>query len=129
MKILIADDDKIFMSLMVDILADGKDEVLQAENGLVAWERLQTEGADIAVLDVNMPEMDGVELLKLIRGDERFKNLPVLVLTIGFMAEDLVQRYDAAVTDYLTKPFEISALQLKVKEMEQRILKNPAAGG
>jgi len=128
MRILLADDDPIFMSLMVDILTGGDDEVLPAENGLVAWERLQAEGADIAVLDVNMPEMDGVELLRLIRADERFKNLPVLVLTVGFMAEDIVQQYDALVTDYLTKPFEVNALPLKLKEMKRRIIQRSAAG-
>lgn len=128
MRILLADDDVIFMSLMVDILADEGHEVLQAENGLVAWERLQAEGADIAVLDVNMPEMTGIELLTLMRADVRFKTLPVLVLTVGFMAEDLVQQFDPAVTDYLTKPFEVNALPLKVKEMAQRLIENPGAG-
>lgn len=128
MKILLADDDQIFRALMVDILADGGYETLEAQNGLVAWERLQAEGADLAVLDVNMPEMDGVELLKIIRADERFKTLPVLVLTIGFMAEELVQQYDATVTDYLTKPFDINALLVKVRELEQRTLNKPAPG-
>lgn len=128
MRILLADDDVIFMSLMVDILADEGHEVLQAENGLVAWERLQAEGADIAVLDVNMPEMTGIELLTLMRADERFKTLPALVLTVGFMAEELVQQFDPVFTDYLTKPFEVNALPLKVKEMAQRMIEKPGAG-
>ncbi|HNW44576.1 MAG TPA: response regulator [Elusimicrobiales bacterium] len=121
MKILIADDDPIFMSLVVDILADNGDEVLPAENGRIAWELLQAEGADVAVLDVNMPEMDGSELIKLIREDDRFKRLPVLVLATGFTAEDLVQQYDPSITDFLTKPFEISELIGKVAEMQGRI--------
>jgi two-component system chemotaxis response regulator CheY len=106
---------------MVDILTDGDDVVLSAENGVVAWERLQAEGADIAVLDVNMPEMGGVELLKLIRADERYKKLPVLVLTVGYLAEDIVRQHDASVTDYLTKPFEVNALPLKLQEMKRRV--------
>ena len=119
MKILIADDDRIFISLMVDILSDAGYGVLQAENGLVAWERLQAEGADLLVMDVTMPEMDGIELLKLIRADERFAKLPVLVLTIGFRAKDIVQEFDPAVTDYLTKPFDVDDLLVKVKQMLQ----------
>ncbi len=59
MKILIVDDDKIFRTLIVEILTNANYEVLAEENGLLAWERLEKDGADIAVLDVNMPEMDG----------------------------------------------------------------------
>lgn len=121
MKILIADDDPIFISLVGDILADEGEEVLPAENGKIAWERLQAEGADVAVLDVNMPEMDGAELLKLIREDARFKKLPVLLLATGFMVSDLVEQYDPSVTDSLSKPFEISDLLAKVRAMQQRL--------
>lgn len=121
MRILLADDDQIFMSLMADILANGDVVVLCAENGVAAWERLQAEGADIAVLDVNMPEMSGVELLKLIRADERYKKLPVLVLAVGYLAEDIVRQHDASVTDYLTKPFEVNALRRKLQEMTLRV--------
>lgn len=128
MRILLADDDTIFRSLMVDILEGGGHAVLEAENGLVAWERLQAEGADLAVLDVNMPELDGVELLRLIRADERFKNLPVLVLTIGFVAEELVQQYDPSITDYLTKPFETGDLLLKAQDLERRLIEKTASG-
>ena len=128
MRILLADDDTIFRSLMVDILESGGHTVLEAENGLVAWESLQAEGADLAVLDINMPEMDGVELLSLIRADERFRGLPVIVLTIGFVAEELVQQYDPSVTDHLTKPFDTGDLLAKVQEMERRTIEKPAAG-
>lgn len=128
MKILVADDDLIFRTLMVSILNDGGHEVLEAENGLQAWDLLQSSPPDLAVLDVNMPEMDGVELLKLLRSDARFAGLPVLVLTIGFVAEDLVSQYDPSITDYLTKPFETGALLAKIAEMEGRMMKKPAPG-
>ena len=122
MKILVADDDLIFLTLMTSILTDGGHEVLEAENGLVAWQRLQAEGADLVILDINMPEMDGREFLKLMMADDRFKHLPVLVLTVGFMAEDIVQAYASSSTlDYITKPFNADALLLKVQELEKRI--------
>jgi CheY-like chemotaxis protein len=123
MKILVADDDKIFLTLMVNILADGGYEVMEAENGLVAWQRLQAEGADIIVLDINMPEMDGREFLKVMMADEKYKNIPVLVLTVGFLAEDIVQEYAASQLDYITKPFDTEDLLVKVRELEKRILK------
>ncbi|HBA61192.1 MAG TPA: hypothetical protein DCZ92_10330 [Elusimicrobia bacterium] len=123
MKILVADDDKIFLTLMANILADGGHEVIEAENGVVAWEKLQAEGADLAVLDINMPEMDGRELLKLMMADDRFKNIPVLVLTVGFMAEDVVGQYASSTLDYITKPFDTDDLLVKVQELAKRIPK------
>jgi CheY-like chemotaxis protein len=128
MKVLVADDDLIFRSLMVSILADGGHEPQEAENGLAAWDLIGAEAPDLAVLDVNMPEMDGVELMKLLRADDRFKALPVLILTIGFVAEELVAQFDPAFTDYLTKPFETGALLEKIGEMESRMIKKPAPG-
>ena len=85
--------------------------------------RLQAEGADMAVLDVNMPEMDGFELLKHIRTDDRFKNMPVLMLTIRAFADDQVQGYETGADDYLTKPFHNDILLARIKVLERRILK------
>ncbi|PIU19651.1 MAG: response regulator [Elusimicrobia bacterium CG08_land_8_20_14_0_20_59_10] len=123
MKILVADDDKIFLALMVNILADSGYEVIEAENGVEAWEKLQAEGADLAILDIEMPEMDGRELLKLMMSDDRFKNIPVLVLTVGFMAEDIVGLYTESTLDYITKPFDSEDLVTKVQELQNRLPK------
>ncbi|MBU2574566.1 MAG: response regulator transcription factor [Elusimicrobia bacterium] len=122
MKILVADDDKIFRSLVVEILTDAGYEVIAEENGLLAWERLRAEGADLAVLDVNMPEMDGFELLRNIRAAEKHKTMPVLMLTIRAFVEDQVQGYDTGADDYLTKPFDNDVLLARVKVLERRIL-------
>jgi DNA-binding response OmpR family regulator len=122
MKILVADDDNIFRSLVNEILTGAGYEVLLHENGRLAWERLQAEGADMAVLDINMPEMDGIELLAHIRADDRFKNMPVLLLTIRAFTEDQVQGYECGADDYLTKPFSNDVLIARVKVLERRIL-------
>ena len=123
MKILVADDDKIFLALMVNILADSGYEVIEAENGVEAWEKLQAEGADLAILDIEMPEMDGRELLKLMMDDDRFRNIPVLVLTVGFLAEDIVKLYTESTLDYITKPFDSEDLVAKVQELQNRLPK------
>jgi DNA-binding response OmpR family regulator len=83
---------------------------------------LQAEGADMAVLDINMPEMDGIELLGNIRSDDRFKNMPVIMLTIRAFTEDQVQGYECGADDYLTKPFSNDVLIARVKVLERRIL-------
>lgn len=123
MKVLVADDDNTFRSLVVEILTEGGYKVAAEVNGLLAWKRLQSEGADMAILDVNMPEMDGFELLKNIRTDDRFKSMPVLMLTIRAFADDQVQGYDSGADDYLTKPFHNDVLLARVKVLERRILK------
>ncbi|HBA60165.1 MAG TPA: hypothetical protein DCZ92_05005 [Elusimicrobia bacterium] len=122
MKILIADDDLVFRSLVSEVLTDAGYEISAHENGRLAWEALQAEGADMAVLDINMPEMDGVELLGLIRADARFVNMPVLMLTIRSFVEDQVSGYDHGADDYLTKPFANEVLVARLKVLERRIL-------
>ena len=124
MKVLVADDDNNFRNLVIEILTEAGYEVAPEVNGLLAWNRLQAEGADMAVLDVNMPEMDGFQLLKNIRTDERFKNMPVLMLTIRAFADDQVQGYDTGADDYLTKPFDNDEFLSRIKVLERRILKN-----
>jgi DNA-binding response OmpR family regulator len=124
MKVLVADDDNTFRSLVVEILTEAGYQVHAEENGLLAWNYLQAEGADLAVLDVNMPEMDGFQLLRRIREDERFKDMPVLMLTIRAFADDQVQGYETGADDYLTKPFNSEILLARVKVLERRILKD-----
>ncbi|HOI43541.1 MAG TPA: response regulator transcription factor [Elusimicrobiales bacterium] len=122
MRILVADDDATFRSLVVEILTDAGYEVSAHENGLLAWEALRAGGADLAVLDINMPEMDGFQLLRNIRGDGRFAAMPVLMLTIRAFAEDQVEGYETGADDYLTKPFDNDVLLARVKVLERRIL-------
>ncbi len=122
MKVLVADDDNTFRTLVTEILSDAGYEISAHENGRLAWENLEAEGADIAVLDINMPEMDGIELLGKIRADERFKSLPVLLLTIRAFTEDQVQGYEHGADDYLTKPFDNDVLVARIKVLERRIL-------
>jgi DNA-binding response OmpR family regulator len=123
MKVLVADDDDNFRSLVTAILTEDGYEVAAEVNGRLAWENLQANGADMAVLDINMPEMDGFELLRHIRTDERFKEMPVLMLTIRAFAEDQVTGYDTGADDYLTKPFANDVFLSRIKVLERRILK------
>lgn len=123
MKVLVADDDDNFRSLVIAILTEDGYEVAAEVNGRLAWENLQANGADMAVLDINMPEMDGFELLRHIRTDGRFKDMPVLMLTIRAFAEDQVTGYDTGADDYLTKPFANDVFLSRIKVLERRILK------
>lgn len=120
MRILIADDDNNFRTLISAVISEGGHTPMAEENGRLAWERLEKEGADMAVLDVNMPEMDGLELLKRIRCSPRYKDLPVLMLTIRAFAEDQVSGYDTGADDYLTKPFDNDILLARITALARR---------
>ena len=124
MKVLVADDNDIFRSLVVELLTEAGYEVADEVNGLLAWRRLQEEGADMAVLDINMPDMDGLELLRHIRADEKFKTIPVLMLTIRAFTDDQIKGYENGADDYLTKPFNNAIFLSRVKVLERRILRH-----
>ncbi|MEK9146362.1 MAG: response regulator [Elusimicrobiota bacterium] len=121
--ILVADDDQMFRELVTEVLTQGGYKVLAAQDGLAAWNLLQKRKADMAVLDLNMPNMDGLELTRKLRGDARFKDMPILMLTIRAMIEDQVSGYDRGADDYLTKPFENKMLLARMRVLERRILK------
>ena len=122
MKILLADDNAVFGILITEVLAKAGYETSVHENGRLAWEYLQTGAADLAVLDINMPEMNGLELLALIRGDERFRKMPVIMLTVRAQADDQVAGYEGGADDYLPKPFSNDVLLARIKALERRIL-------
>lgn len=119
MKILIADDDDEIRDLVEMVLSSAGYDVVPNANGKLAWEALKKNGADMAVLDINMPEMDGLELLDLIRADERFKDMPVMLLTARKGMDERAKGIERGADDYLTKPFENEELIKRVKMLAQ----------
>jgi len=120
--VLVADDDTIFRELVTEVLTAGGYRVLAAKDGQEALELLAKEGADLAVLDLNMPRLDGLGLTRAIRADARFSKMPVLMLTIREFIEDQVSGYEQGADDYLTKPFDNSMLLARVRVLERRII-------
>ena len=121
-KVLLAEDDPVFRELVSDILQEAGYEVVAGENGQEALDLLLTRGADMAVLDLNMPVMDGIELTRRIRSDEKLKDMPILMLTVRSYVEDQISGYDRGADDYLTKPFDRKMLVARLRVLERRIL-------
>ena len=122
MTILLAEDDETCRDLILRTLSEKGHEVYAEANGRLAWERLNRDGADIAILDINMPEMDGLELLRRIRTSPDFAAMPVLLLTIRQLVEDQVNGYDSGADDYLAKPFELNVLLARITALKRRLL-------
>ena len=121
-KVLVAEDDDDLRDMLVTYLKSEGYEPLACENGAVGWTRLRAEGADLAVLDINMPEMNGLELCQRMRIDRRFHGMPVLMLTVKNELPDQVEGYETGADDYLGKPFDLPVLLARLKALERRTL-------
>ena len=110
MRILVAeDDDDVRRMLTINLEAEGF-EVVGAVNGDEAWELGRTAVPDLAVLDVMMPKMDGLEVLTAIKAHPQARTIPVVMLTAKTSDNDLWQGWDAGADYYITKPFDLEEL-------------------
>ena len=123
MRILIAEDDENFRTLIAEVLGQSGHTPMPEANGKLAWERLLREGAEMVVTDINMPVMDGFQLLAKIRASHNHRLIPVLMLTIRAFAEDQVAGYETGADDYLTKPFDNDVFLARIHALQRRILK------
>jgi CheY-like chemotaxis protein len=115
--LLLVDDDEFIRTLTQDVLENCGYGVDTATDGLAAWEKLDQAPArfDLVLLDKHMPRMDGIALLKLIKADARFKELPVVMLTGDNRQQDIIEGLAAGAHYYLTKPSTEEVLKLVIK--------------
>lgn len=109
-RILIADDNKHIRLLVGATLKVRDYEVLEAEDGEEAIEMAVSQQPDLIVLDVMMPKMDGFEVLRLLRKRPETKGVPIVMLTTAAQEADQIRGWDGGVDEYMTKPFNPSAL-------------------
>jgi len=122
-RILIVEDNMELMMLMQRLLSS-KYHILTASNGLEALNVVRDNDVDIIISDVMMPAMDGYELTQAIKHDEQFSHLPIILLTAKTQAEDEQEALRMGADDYITKPFRLKDLQLRIDnivENRQRI--------
>ncbi len=122
-RILVVDDDPSVVDVATRVLASASYEVASARTGLEALRIARRERFDLVLLDINMPEMDGWETLRLLKADEVIRDLPVLMFSVKGEIRDKVHGLQEGAVDYMTKPFAIDELLLRV----QRALRPPPA--
>ena len=123
-RVLVVDDDaQILRAVRTGLQARGY-EVTTAGNGETALDRLATESADLVVLDLSLPGIDGHEVIRRLRA---FSDVPVLILSVRESQDDKVAALDAGADDYLTKPFAIGELLARMRAVERRA--QPEQGG
>lgn len=115
MRILLAEDEKSMSRALVAILSKNNYSVDPVYDGEEALRYLRTGDYDAAVLDIMMPSMDGIEVLKKIRSDGNL--IPVIMLTAKSQVEDKIEGLDSGANDYLTKPFDAKELLARIRAM------------
>lgn len=122
MKILIVDDFSTMRRIIKNLLRDlGFNNTSEADDGNTALPMLQGGDFDFLVTDWNMPGMQGIDLLKAVRGDDKLSDLPVLLVTAEAKKDQIVMAAEAGVNGYIVKPFNAATLEEKINKIFERI--------
>ncbi|WP_445397139.1 chemotaxis response regulator CheY [Zobellella sp. An-6] len=122
MKILIVDDFSTMRRIIKNLLRDlGFNNTHEADDGSTALPMLKNGDFDFVVTDWNMPGMQGIDLLRAIRADDKLKHLPVLMVTAEAKREQIITAAQAGVNGYVVKPFTAATLKEKLEKVFERI--------
>ena len=122
MKILIVDDFSTMRRIIKNLLRDlGYNNTHEADDGNTALPMLKNGDYQFVVTDWNMPGMQGIDLLKAIRLDDKLKHLPVLMVTAEAKREQIIEAAQAGVNGYIVKPFTAATLKEKLDKTFERI--------
>lgn len=126
-KVLIIDDDKAIIELVKVNLEIQGHQILTATDALTGLAVAQQEIPDLVILDLMMPGTDGFTTAQRLRQQENTKNIPILMLTALSRTDDKVSGFNAGADDYLTKPFELPELYVRVRALLRRAGKSAPA--
>lgn len=138
LTVLVAEDNADLMEIIKTILTKSRYRVVSAADGVEAMERLAREPVDIALLDIMMPKMTGLEVCRKIREDPRLRNIYVIFLTALVAGAERAKGLELGANDYITKPFYLPELLARIsvgerlthqrREMEKRAAHDPLTG-
>lgn len=122
LKFLIVDDFLTMRRIVKNLLKDlGFNNVEEAEDGAIAWEKLQGGNFDIVISDWNMPNMDGLTLLQKIRADANLSKTPVLMVTAEAQKKNIIAAAQAGASGYVVKPFSAAILEEKLNKIFEKM--------
>ena len=116
-KVLIVDDNRASRDLIRAILKPVRCEIVEASHGQQALDLIQQERPDVVLLDIDMPGMDGITVVKRIRENQSLAGLPVVAVTAFAMEGDREKGMAAGFTAYLTKPVRVALLRQQVQQL------------
>lgn len=122
LRFLVVDDFSTMRRIVRGLLKElGYNNVEDAEDGVDALNKLKGGNFDFVVTDWNMPNMDGLELLKTIRADATLSSLPVLMVTAEAKKENIIAAAQAGASGYVVKPFTAGTLEEKLNKIFEKI--------
>jgi two-component system, chemotaxis family, chemotaxis protein CheY len=122
LKFLIVDDFSTMRRIVRGLLKEmGCNNADEAEDGAIALNMLKAQKFDFVVSDINMPNMNGFDLLKGIKADDSLKHIPVLMVTAEARKEDIVLAAQSGAAGYIVKPFTKATLEEKVQKILQKL--------
>jgi two-component system chemotaxis response regulator CheY len=122
LRFLVVDDFATMRRIVRNLLRElGFNNIEEAEDGVDALQKLRTKSFDFVVSDWNMPNMQGIDLLRAIRADDKLRALPVLMVTAEAKRENIIEAAQAGVNGYVVKPFNADTLREKLDAIFQRL--------
>jgi len=117
MKVLVVDDSSTMRRIIVNTLARlGYKDVVQGADGVEAWEAMQNNpDIGVVITDWNMPNMNGLELVKKIRAEEKYADIPIIMVTTEGGKAEVITALKAGVNNYIVKPFTPQVLKEKLQ--------------
>ena len=122
-RILIVDDDRDILDITHDFLEAQGYKVLLAGSGKEALKKTRASKPNLILLDVMMPRMDGFWLCRVMKSDPELQNIPIIFLTAKDDAQSRIEGQKSGGDDYLTKPFDLDALDMRIKAQLNRLSK------
>ncbi len=119
MKLLVVDDSSTMRRIIKNTLGRlGHKDVLEAEHGLEAWQILgENPDVDVLITDWNMPEMNGLELVQKVRAEEKYVDMPIIMVTTEGGKTEVITALKAGVNNYIVKPFTPQVLKEKLEDV------------
>jgi DNA-binding response OmpR family regulator len=127
-QIMVVDDDAHVVEVVERALRRKGHFCSVARDGREAIEMLRTQMPDVLVLDIVMPQVNGIQLCQYVRTNPTLKRIPILFLTMRERIEDKIKGYEAGCDDYLTKPFDLAELLLRVQALLRHTNQNVPTG-
>ncbi|XFA73817.1 response regulator [Thermosynechococcaceae cyanobacterium Okahandja] len=115
--VMVVDDSPTLRAMIVELMKEQRYEVVEAEDGLEAQEKIKAQCPDLVILDVVMPRMNGYELCRWIKGEPASQNVPVIMCTTKSEDFDIHWGKKQGVDAYITKPFDPAELIATVKRL------------
>ncbi len=119
MKLLVVDDSSTMRRIIKNTLARlNYTDVLEAEHGAEAWQIMQKhDDIDVLITDWNMPEMNGLELVKKVRAESKYEDMPIIMVTTEGGKAEVITALKAGVNNYIVKPFTPQVLKEKLEDV------------